>query len=227
MKILHACCDLLAVLATSAILKFSMQRIFTAHHPRWYDRRTLARAATLSLGILLTFPACSTLVGSVRPVEDKTDQYSFLDLSKKQAEWTRVSPVDSNQDQDLPETVSVTQHSDLIFQHLNSDAVISVNSACRSSERPDSRSLQDLTKTLFLGFSQVESRSEKVVTVSSQEALETTLLGQLGGERTQMKSTVFRSRYCVFDLLYVARPERFNAYLSTFDQFVSEFRLHP
>ena len=167
---------------------------------------------------------CSTLVGNVRPVEDKTDQYHFQDLSRTDPDWKRLNP-SGGEEPDTPETVSTTQRSDLVFQHQGSDAVISVNSACRSLDRPDARTLQELTKTLFLGFAHVESRSEQEQVVSGQPALETTILGTLSGERTQMRSTVLRYQNCVFDLLYIARPESFTRHLSVFDGFVKEFRL--
>ena len=66
---------------------------------------------------------------------------------------------------------------------------------------------------------------ENPLTVQNVPALETTIRGKLNGESTQIRTVVLRRATCIYDLVYLARPEKFAENEADFSRFVASLRL--
>ena len=172
------------------------------------------------VGLLILASGCGTLIGTSGPVDEKSDSYDVADLSKEGSEWVRI-------DQKKDGTPS-TAVSDVSYQSKVNSSVIFINSACRPSSKPFGKSVEEdlrsLTNPLFMGASEVTARVEKDVVVQGAPALQTTFSGRIGGERVMIRAVVFRLKTCVYQLVYTARPQTFEAREKTFGHFVSSFR---
>jgi hypothetical protein len=151
---------------------------------------------------------CSILIGNVR-VEEKSDDYSIMDLGKN-PDWKKIG-ADKNS----------TDMSDLTFQSKKNSSIISLNSVCRETgdDNPAATDLKAVTHELLLGISNISDKTEKEITVSDTPALETTVQGQLNNQAMKLRAVVLRKNSCVYDLMYIARPERFNDDIEVFQTF--------
>jgi hypothetical protein len=187
--------------------------------------------------VLITFffvpfvTGCGLLLGSVKPVEEKSDNYRVLDLNRQDPDWNKLS----NGERDLgtgsenaPVTKDQNQNSsaDLAYQSKRTSSIVSLNSACRES-REDAKpeELEEFSKLLFLGMTDIVHREERAARVADLPALETTVEGRLNGEPMKLKAIVLRKEDCIYDLMYVARPDRFPEHVEDFTRFVSSLKL--
>jgi hypothetical protein len=186
--------------------------------------RTLTRTAPLALMLLGFGPGCGLLIGNVKPVDEKSDQYGMADLSKENPKvWTRLTPAQEGADGRDPETTA-TEVPDMAFQSSKTAAVISINSSCRSGSA-ESKDLKALTNQLLFGISDISRRVEKDLAVQNTPALETTLQGRMNGNEIALRSVVLKRRACVYDLLYMAPPSNFAENEPEFNHFVASLRL--
>lgn len=173
-------------------------------------RRLCVCAVVLALG------SCSVLVGNVSPVAEKSDDYGILDLSNQDPDWTKL---DSAQSDDATIT-------DISYQSKKTASTITLNSACKESLKLRSQTLSSYTKSLFLGLSHIDYKEEKeIILPNGTPALQTTVRGKLNREYVMLRAIVFKKESCLYDLLYVARPNYFKTQESTFTQFVHSLRL--
>jgi hypothetical protein len=184
--------------------------------------------ATVLAAFLLSFSGCGTgvLIGNVKPVDQKSDAYGVMDLSKNSAEWTKLDPkaVDTNPtSQDAATTT--TEISDVAFQSKKTASIISLSSACRHSRDYEDKDLQTLTNTLLLGSSDVTLRDEKDLSLNGVPALQTTIEGKINGEEVKLRAVVIKRQTCVYDLVFVARPKTFDSNVEDFSHFVASLRL--
>lgn len=166
--------------------------------------------------VLTLLQGCSTLIGNVKPVDQKSDHYSILDLTQGSSDWKKI---DTNE----AETES-SDETDVSFQSVKSAAIISLNSICRSGKKI-SNNLELISRELLLGITSVTAREEKKMTISNSPALQTTIEGQLSGEKTKIRVVVLTHESCVFDLMYVTRPDRFEIHEADFARFISSLQL--
>jgi hypothetical protein len=186
--------------------------------------RTLLLAALLPF-VLLADTGCGLLFGTVKPVDEKSDQYGVMDLSKENpAVWTRLNATEEGGDVKHPETTA-TEISDVAFQSKKTAAIVSLNSSCRPNADNQNADLRTLTDPLLLGISNVAQRVEKNMTIQSTPALETTVEGQVNGQDISLRSVVLRRNSCVYDLLYMAPPAHFASNEADFSHFVASLRL--
>ncbi|MCM2324205.1 MAG: hypothetical protein NDJ90_13185 [Oligoflexia bacterium] len=178
----------------------------------------------LAASALCLMPGCALLVGNVKPVDEKSTSYGVMDLAKAQpAEWVRLSPEKVGSDEN-----SSTELSDVAFQSQSTSSIISLNTACRpsSSAEEDRQDLQKLTNLLLLGIGNITGREEVGITIQEViPALQTTLQGKLNGEEMKLRTVVFRKSACVYDLIYMARPQNFARHEQDFSHFVASIRL--
>lgn len=164
----------------------------------------------------------STLIGNVNPVEVKSETYGVADLALNSAEWTRI-PADSQSLQGTGE-ITPTEISDVAFLSKKTRAVISLSSACRAGGEME-KSLQAATNLLFLGITDVGHFKERELLLANHPALETTVRGKIQGQEVMMRAVVLRRDKCLYDLLYVTRPDRFEQNLEDFSHFVASLRI--
>ncbi len=165
--------------------------------------------------------SCGVLVGNIRPVDEKSENYAYLDLTQGGSDWIKLQPSEPSAEEspDAPSTLS-----DVAFQSKKTAAIISVNSACRPSQGAEP-SLKSVSNLLFLGITDIRDREERQIELQGEPALETTLQGSLHGEPTRLKTIVFRKKSCTYDLMHIARPDRFQETDATFSRFIAALRL--
>lgn len=184
-----------------------------------------AKLASLSL-LLLSFTGCGVLVGNVKPFDQKSEAYGVVDLSKNSPDWTRLDPksIGNNPIGEDSGTTS-TEVADVAYQSKSTASIISLDSACGAGSANQERSLKSLTDTLLLGTSNVTLRDERPLRVEDTPALQTTIQGMIGGESVKLRTVVLKRQRCVYDLVYVARPDNFSLHESDFSHFVASLRL--
>ncbi|MFL5814630.1 MAG: hypothetical protein ACJ763_13730 [Bdellovibrionia bacterium] len=178
-----------------------------------------------------SFSGCSVVVGNVKPIEEKSTEYGVMDLSHTNPDWQKLDPAktaaqsESVKEQD----VSPTEVTDVAYQSKSTASIISLDSACRlapDSLRPGAeRDLKTLTDLLLLGITDVTLREERGMEVQKTPALETTIIGKLNGEAMQIRTVVLKRQNCVYDLVYMSRPQYFERQLSDFSHFVASLKL--
>jgi hypothetical protein len=194
--------------------------------------------ATLLPLLSLTSAGCGLLIGNIKPVEEKSDQYGVADLAKDNPKaWTRLSASQQGADVRDPD-VTATEVPDVAFQSPKTAAVISINSSChligRGDDAPEPKAapaegadgeLRTLAKQLTFGISNVTHRTEKTLTIQGSPALQTTLQGRINHNDIALRTVVLRKNGCVYDLLYMAPPAHFAENEADFDHFVASLRL--
>lgn len=172
--------------------------------------------------IIFILSGCGLLVGNVKPVEEKAENYGVLDLSLGSSEWKKLSSSSSDSKNSSPTSSEI---SDVAFQSSHTASIISLNSSCRPSYESSSQDLKEFTKLLFMGISNISKKSERELILQELPALETTILGKLNGESMMLKAVVLRKRDCVYDLMMIARPNLFQKSEGEFERFVASLRI--
>jgi hypothetical protein len=182
--------------------------------------RTSLNSLLITTPLMLLLSGCSLLFGSIKPTEEKSNTYTLLNLSKlAPTEWEQLS----SQSQINDDTAS-SEESDISFQSKKTGAIISINSACRAN-RKKVPALKELTEELLLGFVDSQERVEKEIQVSSTPALMTTLEGTLNQKSTKVRTVVLLRGSCVYDLMYIAKPQSFKIHEEVFQQFFQSLNL--
>lgn len=202
-----------------------------------FSRQKSALIRTLSVSLFSgSLLSCGVLIGSVKPVTEKAKSYRILELSDRDQDWVKLSSADqvtlkSNRSDEITEnddSEGLQQStSDLAYQSSSTASIISINSGCRMGWKPEksSENLKSLTDRLVLGFTQISSRSEKKLVVSQVPALETTLKGEIQGQQMILKAVVLVNNGCVYDLMYIAKPDSFFKQEQIFSLFVSSLKV--
>jgi len=178
--------------------------------------------------ILLTLTSCSTLVGNVKPVDEKSEDYGVLDLAKENPSVWRKLTDKQLQPKDAQigtnKKAFSSEITDIAYQSLKTSAIISLNSSCREG-RESITDLAPYLRELLLGMTEVTEKNEASRQVSGAEALEGTVAGKMAGERMKIQALVLAKTNCVFDLMYISRPDRFETHAGDFNRFVSSLKL--
>lgn len=167
------------------------------------------------LTILPWIGGCGVFLGNVKPVAEKSESYAVMDLSELSRKWKKL---------ENEEAVS-GDVSDLAYQSDETGSIISLNSACREGLTNQNDDLKEFTHQLLLGISDIHERRQENVRLEGKSALRTTLEGRLQGEAVKLRTYVMKSDECLYDLMYIARPETFEVEESTFVRFVDSLRL--
>ena len=122
------------------------------------------------------------------------------------------------------ERIEVTSTA-LAFRDEAHDATIAVSGRCGKDS--DDVPLRSLTQHLFLQFTEREILQQRVVPMDGREAMNTLLVAKLDGVRKKFDVWVLKKDGCVYDLYFVAGPDRFDAGVGAFRQFVSGFATVP
>jgi hypothetical protein len=109
----------------------------------------------------------------------------------------------------------------LAFRDAESGGSVHVYGRC--GQDADDVPLTALTNHLLIGFTEREVKEQRVLPMDGREAMHTVVLGKLDGVRMQMSIYVLKKDGCVYDLVWVAPPERFDGGASRFDEFAAGF----
>jgi hypothetical protein len=169
------------------------------------------------LFILIFFQVgCSLFLGNIKPVDEKSDAYEVLDLSKTNTDWERIDSKSPNE----------TSTSDMVFQSKSTGSIVSLNSACKSYSPSEKKpSLQELTRELLLGFQNVVQKDQVKLVIEKIPALQTTVQGQLNDQEVAIRTVVLQRVNCLYDLMYISRPENFSEKERDFSRFVTSLHL--
>jgi len=155
------------------------------------------------------------MLGNIRPIDQKSELYQVMDLSKDSSHWTRLSL----KEQDSTET------SDIAYKAKRSASIISLNSACRTKADVEEKDLKKITQLLFMGISDLRIYSERSLLIQGSPGLESTVQGKVEGEEMMLRTIVLRRNNCVYDLIYMARPNFFKENEQDFAHFVDSLKL--
>jgi hypothetical protein len=113
----------------------------------------------------------------------------------------------------------------LAFRDAEGNATIAVNGRC--GKDAEDVPLPSLTQHLFLMFTEREISQEEIVPFDGREALHTVMKAKLDGVPKQFDVWVLKKDGCVYDLYFIAPPDRFDAAVPAFRKFVSGFAAVP
>ena len=113
----------------------------------------------------------------------------------------------------------------LAFRDRAHGATVAVNGRCGrdAGDVP----LVALTQHLFLMFTDRTVVKQEVVPFDGREAMHTVLTAKLDGVPKQFEVWVMKKDGCVYDLYYIAPPERYALGQAAFDRFVHGFATVP
>jgi hypothetical protein len=94
----------------------------------------------------------------------------------------------------------------------------------RCGQRDDDAPLTALTAHLIMGTTEREFDAQDTVPFDGREALHTLLRAKLDGVPMQYDIYVMKKDGCLFDLVYVAPPDRFGDGAADFEHFAKGLR---
>ena len=113
----------------------------------------------------------------------------------------------------------------LAFRDEATDATIAASGRC--GEDGEDIPLAALTQHLFLEFTDREILEQRVTPMDGREAMNTVLIAKLDGVPQKFDVWVLKKDSCVYDLYYIARPDRFEQGVAAFERFVRGFATVP
>jgi hypothetical protein len=122
----------------------------------------------------------------------------------------------------VPETwerIEIPQN-DVAWHDRSTDAVIHVDHSCAAGQDVP---LPSLVQHLLIGFTDREVVSEETIPFDQREARHVVVRARLDGVPTMLELFVLKKDGCVYDLGYVALPNRFEQGRSGFDAFAHGF----
>ena len=111
----------------------------------------------------------------------------------------------------------------LAWRDVEAGGTVVVNARC--DKDGEDVPLASLTQHLFLRFTDRAVELEETVPFDGREALHTRLTAKLDGVPRSFSVWVLKKDGCVYDLVYVAEPERFAAGVVDFDRFARGFHV--
>ncbi len=91
----------------------------------------------------------------------------------------------------------------------------------RCHDRDDDAPLPSLTEHLIMGTTARDVQREDTIPFDGREALHTLMTAKLDGVPMQYDLYVMKKDGCVYDLVYVAPPDRFAAGSASFERFAT------
>lgn len=113
----------------------------------------------------------------------------------------------------------------LAFRDPDASATVAVSARC--GKDADDVPLTSLTQHLFIQFTERDATTEEVVPFDGREAQHTVMSAKLDGVPKKFDVWVMKKDGCVYDLIFVAPPDRFDGGVGAFRTFVSGFGTVP
>ncbi len=108
------------------------------------------------------------------------------------------------------------------FRNDSLGAVIYADDSC---QKFDDAPLPVLANHLFFGFTELTTLEEKPSRVDGRDALFRLAEGKLDGVLVRVAATVVKKNSCIYDMMYVAPPSRFDAGFADYEGMVRTFRV--
>ena len=182
----------------------------------------------LFLSSLLFCSGCGVLFSNVKPLDEKSDEVAYLNLAKENSStWHQL---DAKSETNSGSS-SANNASDVSFQSSKTDGLISLNSSCRDSlGRPGQVALEPFARELLLGMTDITENLTEPFSISAHgtqplPAIQTTVTGKMNDEPVKIRTIVFRKDKCIYDLIYLSRPDKFQTHLQDFSRFISSVRV--
>jgi len=164
--------------------------------------------------------SCGVLIGNVKPVTERSDDYIVMDLNKTKKDWSRLPPSTDETDADQGSS------SDVAYQSSKTASIISLSTACRENQEYSHRELKKFRELLLLGVSDLKIESESNDPIEKKETLRSVVTGTMEGRQVKISSVVVKAIPCVYDFMYIAKPENFSLEEEVFSTFLASFRIH-
>lgn len=166
--------------------------------------RGLARAIPIFAGLSAALGCAPAFDGSVY----RGKGFAFR-VPERPPEWQGVS----------------VSHAALAYEDGASGGTVLVNARCdRDGEDVP---LASLTQHLFIRFTDRSIHEQKVEPFDGREAMRTDVTAKLDGVPRRFLVYVLKKDRCVYDLLYLAPPEDFQAGAARFDAWARSFTALP
>ena len=180
----------------------------------------------ISIFIAAFTSGCGILFTDVKPVAEKSDYYHVMMLSDESSDWMKIEDNSTSDKKNSgKKSEDEDDSTDLAFQSKKTASIISLNSACRRRNENENKTLEGFSDLLLLGINHLQIVDRKEVKVQNVPALMTQAEGDINGEMMTLKTIVLRKGACVYDLMYVSRPEHFQLHDKDFARFVASLRL--
>ena len=205
---------------------------------------------------------CGLLLGSSAKVDRKSHDYKVANLDRRYPDrWhlakqenhevSRAKPEKTNgttnnfkddvQD-DVKDSVKdsvrdgFNEEIDLVYENINTGAVISLNSICNEAERSNetAHDLELRLNSLVMGTAEsIEKIEKSLVQIDGKKALQAIYIS--GGRsisesgwssQTKIHAVVTYFQGCTYDFLYVSTANNFNSGAEDFRQFLAEFHVN-
>jgi hypothetical protein len=152
--------------------------------------------------LLSVFVACggSSLKGSVY----RGDGLAFR-LGEAPPTWRRIKVTNTR----------------LAFRDEEAESTVLVNGRC--GHDGDDVPLLALTQHLFMTFTEREIIEQKVIPMDGREAMHTIVRAKLDGVPKMFDAYVLKKDGCVYDLVGIWAPEKFETHRAAFESFASGF----
>jgi hypothetical protein len=95
---------------------------------------------------------------------------------------------------------------------------MAVSASCPEQEKGP---LPAVARHVFFGLRHVEWLRQEPIMLDGVAGLETVVRGTVEGTTVQVRSIVVRQKGCLYDLLFVAPPETFEARSADFDRLLT------
>jgi hypothetical protein len=128
---------------------------------------------------------------------------------------------------DVPAGWEPIEVSDAALAWRDRDAAATIAVSGRCDRDGEDVPLSALTQHLFLRFTDREVTTEETVPLDGREALHTVITAKLDGVPKRFSVWVLKKDACVYDLLYIAEPSRFDRGAPSFDAFARAFHALP
>ncbi len=187
-------------------------------------RTTCSSLSLPVLGLLLTSltAGCSLLFGTIEAPSKKSEFYSLPDL-RITDHWS------------APTLSTDVNDPDRVYRHVDG-STMSLTSICRPRHRDGTRTLRDYRQELFTGFdsstilqeSSPPSITPQLTRVSpTPEQLLSLAQTQSRGTLLTVKLLQLRQRSCIYDLMLIAREQKFPLHEAEFDRFAGSLQFLP
>jgi hypothetical protein len=111
---------------------------------------------------------------------------------------------------------------DLAFLYDHDGSTLLVNSKCDNAEDAP---LAALTFHLLIGMTEQKIIEQKAILSSEREGLQTIAEAKLDGVKRKLKIFVLKKDYCIYDIVFASRPERFDEMSVAFDAMFKGFNV--